>query len=162
VSRAPKKQSRRADVPNEQHIARYCNPQRVIRDPITKEILGVQPWAFELRQKLNETYLSTHWMEFFSADSDKQFKAVLAALRVKHRGVVAQAAFVKLNAGAVVQAGAERNHSIRIRDRSSPIDPGYSGIYGMPQDNSDLGLLAWLASECCLEVRGVDAIDALP
>jgi hypothetical protein len=158
----PPAQRRRPDVPNSDHVARYCNPQRVIRDPITKAITGLFPQAFELRQEIKETYLSTHWMESFAAVVDTQFKKVVAALRKKHPNVRPLGAFARLNAGRVLQAGAARNLSIRIRDRSSSNDPGYSGIYGMPLDNSDLEFLALLAKECCLEVRGVAHIDALP
>ena len=58
--------------------------------------------------------------------------------------------------------GAARRLSIRIRDRSTPNDLGYSGIFGMPLDNSDLEFLALLANECCIEIRCVASIDALP
>ena len=73
------KQVRRPDVPHADHIARYCNPQRVIRNPVTRAVEGVFPQAFELRQKLNEQYLSTHWMEYFSTDIDAQFQGVVKA-----------------------------------------------------------------------------------
>ena len=53
------------------------NPQRVIRDPKTQAITGLFPQAFELRPKIKETYLSTHWMEFFAAVVDAQFKKFL-------------------------------------------------------------------------------------
>ncbi len=101
-------------------------------------------------------------MESFAAVVDAQFKRVVAALRKKHPNVRPLGAFARLNAGLVVQAGAERGLSIRIRDRSVPNDPGYSGIYGMPLDNSDLEFLALLANECCIEVRAVADIDILP
>jgi hypothetical protein len=157
------KQERRPDVPDDDHVARHCNPQRVIRNPITRAIMGVFPQAFELRIKINENYLSTHWMEFFTADTGTQFCAVVQALRDKGRDVTRQSAIARLNAGSVVNAGIARGHSIRIRDRSSPANPGYSGIYGMPPDNSDLDFLAALSSnECCIEVRGIAEIDAIP
>ena len=155
-------QRRRPDVPNSDHVARYCNPQLVIRDPKTQAIIGLFPQAFELREKIKETYLSTHWMESFAEVVDAQFKRVVAALRKKHPSVRPLGAFARLNAGLIVQAGAARKLSIRIRDRSNPNDPGYSGIFGMPLDNSDLEFLALLANECCIEIRGVAAIDALP
>ena len=155
-------QRRRPDVPNSDHVARYCNPQLVIRDPKTQAIIGLFPQAFELRQKIRETYLSTHWMESFAEVVDAQFKRVVAALRKKPFDVRPWGAFARLNAGFVVRAGAVRKLSIRIRDRSCPNDPGYSGIYGMPLDNSDLEFLALLANECRIEIRGVADIDALP
>jgi hypothetical protein len=155
------KQRRRPDVPNSDHVARYCNPQRVIRDPITRTITGLYPQAFELRPGIREIYLSTHWMEALATDVHNQFQAVVAALR-KKLDVRPLAALARLNVGLVVQAGAARKLSIRIRDRSRPNDLGYSGIYGMPPDNSDLVFLALLTNECCIEIRGLADIDALP
>lgn len=154
-------QVRRPDVLATHHIARHCNPQRVIRNPITRAVEGVFPQAFELRQKIKEQYLSIHQMEYFSTEIDSQFRGVIGALRKKGRTVGANSAIARLNAGLVVGAGHIRGHSIRIRDRSSEVDPGYAGIYGLPHDNSDAELLALLAGECCVSVRGVDEIDAI-
>lgn len=153
------KQRRREDVPNTDHVARYCNPQRVIRDPNTHAITGVFPQAFALRPEIKESYLSTHWMESFAVDIDAQFQAVVAALRDKLVKVRPEAAVARLNVGCVVQEGAMRELSIRIRDRSNQNNPGYSGIYGMPRDNSNIEFLALLANECCIEVRGVDEVS---
>jgi hypothetical protein len=158
MSKAPK-QRRREDVPNTDHVARYCNPQRVIRDPNTHAITGVFPQAFALRPEIKESYLSTHWMESFAIDIDAQFQAVVGALRDKLNIVRPEAAVARLNAGRVVQEGAMRELSIRIRDLSRQNDPGYSGIYGMPRDNSDVEFLALLANECCIEVRGVAEVS---
>ncbi len=154
------KQVRRPDVPHTDHVARYCNNQRVERDPKTKAVTGVLPQAFELN--LGETYLSSYWMEVLNANLDVQFKAVLAALRKKHLGIKSNGAFARLNAGLIVQSGTLRNRTLRVRDKSSPGDMGYTGVYGLPADNSDLELLALLADDSCKEVREVAAIDALP
>jgi hypothetical protein len=134
-------------------------PQRVIRYPITGEVQGVFPEAFELRVTKNEPYLSVHWMEYFSADIDHQFQKVVNALR-KKRDVVPNSAIARLNAGLIVRAGSLRGYSLRIRDCSSTSDPGYSGIYGLPRDNLDAELLALLATECCIQVRVVRDIEA--
>ncbi len=162
MSKAGKQQRR--DVPSGDHVARYCNPQLVMLNPETGAIIGVFPEAFALRTHMRESYLSTHWMEAFGVDLhiDAQFQAVVAALRMKHRGVKSDGAFVRLNAGRVVAAGIHRGHRVRIRDRSSPEDPGYSEISGTPLDNSDRELLARFANDCCIEIRGVAEIDALP
>jgi len=163
MSKAGKQQRR--DVPSNHHVARYCNPQRVMRDPKTEAIIGVFPEAFALRKELpvRETYLSTHWMEDFGVDIniDAQFQAVISALRKKHSNVRSTGAFTRLNAGRIVAAGVERGHRVRVRDRSSPKDPGYAEISGTPLDNSDRELLARFANDCCTEIRGVADIDAL-
>lgn len=161
VAKKRTSKQKRRDVPGADHLARHCNPQRVIRDPTTREIKGVWPEAFELRVSRNEEYLSAHWMEYFSRENiDKQFKEVVRALRVK-RDVVANSAIARLKVECVVDAGTARGHRIRIRDRSSEADPGYAGIYGMPYDNSDREFLAIIANECCIQVRGVHEIDVL-
>ena len=160
--RKPQKKQAYSIIPDGDHVARYCNQQRVIRHPITKEILGVYPQAFELTLKTKETYLSAYWMEFPPIDRDDvdaQFRAAVAALRAKHPNVRSEAAFVRLNVGRVIQTGVGRGLSIRILCRSKPTDLGYSGIYGMPLDNSDSLLLAQLANQCCVEVRGVADLD---
>ncbi len=154
ISKAPKQRR----VPPDDHVARYCNPQRVIRDPNTDTIKGVFPQAFELRTNKKELYLSTHWMESFSEENDLQFQGVVAALRKKMEVVRPKAAIAKLNTGCVVRCGAMRGLAIEIRDRSNSHNPGYAGIYGMPLDNSDDLFLAQLADECCIEVRGVDEV----
>ena len=154
MSKAPKQRR----VPPEDHVAHYCNPQKVIREPETDAIIGVFPQAFALRQEKNELYLSAHWMEFFAVDVDVQFQGVVAALRKKMEVVRPKAAIAKLNTGCVVRCGAMRGLAIEIRDRSNSHNPGYAGIYGMPLDNSDDLFLAQLADECCIEVRGVDEV----
>jgi hypothetical protein len=149
-------------VPDSDHVARYCNPQRVIRDPRTLAVTGVRPQAFELRPEIKETYLSTYWMEFPPSDQatvDTQFRTVLTTLRRKHPNVRSNGAFARLNAGRIVQSGSSRGHSIRVLCRSKRSDPGYTGVYGMPLDNSDSILLAELANECCIEVLGVADLE---
>jgi hypothetical protein len=159
MRRAAPQQRAYTSVPKTDHVARYCNVQRVIRDPITNKITGVRPQAFELRQKDKETYLSTYWMEFpcenASTNVDAQFRAVVTALRRKHPNVRPEAAFARLNVDRVVQAALVRQLPIRILCLPKRNDPGYTGIYGMPRDNSDSIFLAQLANECCIEVRGV-------
>src|ERR1019366_5863881 len=134
MARRKPKQARRPDVPHADDVARHCNPQRVIRHPVTRQVQGVWPEAFELRVTKNEEYLSVHSMEYFSPDIAPQFLEVVKALR-KKRDLVPNSAIARLNAGLIVGAGSLRGHSLLIRDRSSTSDPGYSGIYGMPRDN---------------------------
>jgi hypothetical protein len=161
VARA-KKQVRRTDVPDADHVARYCGNQSVERDPKTKLILGVYPQAFSLRVQRNEQYLSIYWMEYFSDTIDTQFQGAVAALRNKPFTLSNAGAFARLNAKRVRAAGTTRGHMLRIRDRSSSKDPGYASIENMPLDNSDIELLELLAHDCCIEVRGVAEIDSLP
>ena len=150
------KQSRRADVPDAHHVARYCRQQLVIHDPHTNKVLGAFPQVFELRPR--EPYLSVYWMEPLADDIQAQFKGVLRSLRRKY-AVHRDGAFARVNAGRVVAAGASRGHSIRIRDRSNPQDLGYASIVGTPADNSDQTLLALFVGECCSAVHGTTEIE---
>lgn len=160
---AKKTKQERRDVPPTDHVARYCNPQSVIRDPESGVIIGLFPDAFELRTRVEETYLSTHWMEYFDTnDGSKQFKRALAALRAKHKNVRPTGVSARMNVGAVIATGLQRSLTIRVRDRSSPNAPGYSGIYGQPLDNGDRQFLTMLAENCCAELREVQEIDNLP
>jgi hypothetical protein len=111
MARGKPKQARRPDVPPADHVARHCNPQRVIRHPVTRQVQGVWPEAFELRVTKNGEYLSVHWMEYFSTDIDPQFRKVVKALR-KKRDVVPNFAIARLNVGLIVQAGSLRGHSL--------------------------------------------------
>ena len=154
------KQRRRNDVPQTDHVARYCNPQRVMRDEATDMIIGVFPQAFELRQATKESYISAYWMEQLGNAVSDQFQGALAGLRKKHPNVKAKGAFARLNAGKVVRVGVSSGNSIRIRDRSKLLDPGYAGIYGTPLDNSDMELLAHFATDCCVEIRSIFDIDS--
>jgi hypothetical protein len=148
-------------VPDINHVARYCNRHRVIRDLITQKIIGVRPQAFELRPDIKEKDLSAYWMEcpeFKATGLESQFQAVVTALRNKHPNVRLEAAFARLNVGRIMQAGLRRQLSIKVLCKSKKNDPGYTGIFGMPLDNSDKIILAQLADECCVEVRGVSDI----
>lgn len=160
VSSEKKRQQQklRPDVPNAHHIARHCNPQRLIFHPDTGALEGVYPQEFELRVHKGEDYLSVHQMETFAADLLGQFKGVIVALRTK-RTVAGKSAIARLNVGDVVSCGASRGHPIRVRDKSKPGDIGYAGVSNMPLKNEDQQLLAAMAS-CCADVRLVAAIEA--
>ncbi len=84
------------------------------RDPATKEIKGVFPQAFELRVKIGERYLSLNWFEFFGDTVPAQYRGVVAALRDK-RNVTPRCGIVRLNAAEIMDAGAARGLSLRLR-----------------------------------------------
>ena len=90
------KQARRPDIRADHHVARHCNNQWLDIDPKTQAIRGVFPAAFELRVKINETYLSLNWFEYFQADLPGQYRAIVEALRRK-RTVGARTAIARLN-----------------------------------------------------------------
>ena len=154
----PTKNERRPDVPNKDHVARYCSPKLVKRDPETRSVIGVFPEAFEL--KVNEEYLSTRWIEFFREEENSgQFKMALEAFRKTFQGVKPNGAFAKLHVGSILEAGKKQKCDIRVQDRSSLSNLGYAGIFGMPSQNSDALLLQLLATECCIETCQINDID---
>ncbi|MBS0234532.1 MAG: hypothetical protein JSR99_13720 [Proteobacteria bacterium] len=148
----------RRDIPREHHVARYCNPQRVDRDPETLAIRGVFPQAFALRPEISEEYLSLRHFEYFGADIDQQYKSVVAAFESAIKNVRPTSAVARVKCGDWLRVGDERGHKLRMRDGSSLRKPAYVELHGMPRDNSDLEFLAIIAAELCLEVRGVDQI----
>jgi hypothetical protein len=158
----PSRQKRRPNLPPADHAARYCHHQRVIRDPVTSQILGVFPQAFELRPKIKETYLSLNHFECLGGTLNHQYKTILKVLRSKKLPCPASAALARVNAGAIIACGNECGHSLRLRPRPRPTDPSYVGLEGLPLDNSDQALLAKLARRTCVEIRAIADIDAAP
>lgn len=142
------------DVPSGHHVARYCHPQRgVVRDPVTKEPVGLWPEAFRLRnnRKRPETYLSLNHFEHFAGSLADQYDAIaavmLSKLTLPPRPVIA-----RLSASAIVACGVDRAKDLRLRKRGSKKDPSYVHLEGMPLDNSDAILLADLARKTCIEI----------
>jgi hypothetical protein len=158
------KQERR-DVPQEHHVARYCNKNTVRRDTVTKEFLGIFPNAFELNVKKKEEYLSAQWFERFSGSAKQKLKEILTVFRrkiVNSRGqsaVPSEAAIAVLNVDFVLKSGQERSRLLRVRDRSKKGDEGYASIHGLPLDNSDQVLLGKLAYEGCVHLHEVAEIN---
>ncbi len=139
--KAPRKNAN--DVPNADHVARFCHPQRgVIRDPITKQIKGLYPEAFALKVERNECYLSMNHFEHFSPNADVQFTEVLKVLRSKF--IKPKHAIARLNAKKVRDCGGDK-HDISVRKHGNKKDPSYVHCTGLPLDNSDRNLLTELA-----------------
>ena len=110
-------------------------------------------------RRRKRTFRRIGWRYFRKYFSD-QYRGVLATLRKKHRGLAPLGAFARLNIGAILAAAAQRSLPVRVRDRSSPDDPAYSGIYNMPLDNRDVEFVALLAEECCIDACVVLEIEA--
>jgi hypothetical protein len=151
----------RRDIDGAHHVARYCNPQLVDRDPESDSVRGVFPQAFALRVKDDEEYLSLRHFEHFGSAVADQWKGVVKAFREKIKNVRPKSAVARLNSGAVLAVGVSRGHELRMRDKSSDKNPGYAGLEGMPRDNSDTELLVLLATQLCLEVKEIAEIDKL-
>lgn len=151
------------DIPSNHHLAKQCNPQRVIRNIETEAIEGIWSNVFELRPEKNESYISTYCMEAFGQNIDIQYKESVKSLRtIRKFTLKPKGAIARLNVGLIKIVGKERNHNLKVKDKSSKINPGYAGIYGMPKNNSDTLLLDLLAQKCCVEFRSIEEIDALP
>lgn len=150
---------RRNDVPANEHVARYCHPQRVIRDAATGTVTGLFPEVFKLRTHQNETYLSLNHFEYFVGDTDHQYREILAVMRIKFKRPP-EPVIARLNAGKIVACGISRQRQLRVRRRGNDKDPSYASLEGLPQNNGDEILLAKLAGETCIEVRSGSEIDA--
>lgn len=137
--KAPRKGAN--DVSDSDHVARFCHPQRgVLRDPVTKQVQGLWPAAFALREK--ELYLSMNHFEHFGPDVEAQFTEVLKVLRSKFDRP--KHAIARLNAKKVRDCGGAK-HTIVVKKHGSRHDPSYVKCMGLPFDNSDSDLLTDLA-----------------
>jgi hypothetical protein len=146
------------DVPAGHHVARYCHPQRgVVRDPGSREIVGLWPASFELRTKKNppETYLSLNHFEHFPGDLAVQYRDILAVMRSKFKNPP-EPVIARLSASKIIECGTGK---LRLRKRSTKRDPSYVALEGLPLDNSDKILLAELAEKTCVEVKTAGQIE---
>lgn len=153
------KQSRKPDVPGEHLIARYCEKNFVIRDPVTLEFKGIFPQAFALKEKRAERYLSASWFELFEGDMSTKFRSTVNAIRSYLLGLSSKGAIAVLKTEKVLKVGQDCGHKLRVADMRTQEKQQYIGISGMPLDNSDDELLGLLESEGCIEVREVAAIE---
>ena len=158
---AKQKQKKRADIPSNDHVGRYCNPQRIIRDPSSQQVLGVFPEAFALRAERNENYLSAHWMEKLAYGLTDQFGGVVDALNRKGIATKPRGGILRINAGTVVAVGLSLGHTLRVSPRPTETDPCYSGIFGLPPDNRDHNLLSQLAQKSCVAISSGGTITSL-
>lgn len=127
------------DLPNADHIARYCPPRQIADGlPLTS--------AFVLRAQ--DSHLSVNWLEFFDAPNltdavDEMRAAFGAAFDLRPNG-----RFAVLNVrNAKLVARAQLRRSVRIQHLPTDDNPAHSGIAGYSATDTGVAVgLAYLAS----------------
>jgi hypothetical protein len=120
-------------VPDEHHIVRLCGASHLRSDGV------VSYTAF--RPRPGEAYLSVNWLEFLDlADEAAALMEVRRMLATK-RKIGSTACLARLNVGdakAMVRGASGGRLTISIKHEPEPIDPSHSGIYGVPEDSTDI------------------------
>lgn len=141
-------------VADDHHIGRRCSAQRLTRDE-NGEPNGVSPAFFELDINKNEKDLSCDWLEFFSENRPEQIAGVKDALS-KRMGGGNGSRIVVCNVGALKEIGSRFRTGIQIKGKGRKNDPSYSGVFGLPMDNSNGDLIAALVDDAVLELLNAD------
>lgn len=124
------------EIPNEDHIARYCRPMQV-------EDGNIQATAFMLRP--GEPYLSVNWLEFLNCSDRHNEIAELRNIYSKKLNNVGQRAkLAVLNVGDMCNNVLSESTDMRhlkvfhdpvVHDDPKKSDPSHSGIYNLKQDD---------------------------
>ncbi len=137
------------NIPDDHRVARLCGRQKQVRDEAGK-VIGVNPQFFELRPKKNEDYLSCDWVDFFSGSEDKKLAGVRKALKSRMPGGGKEARIAVMGVSLLKECGIKRDHKIRVLQKKN--SSSYSGISGLPLDNSDMVLLQTMSDEAIVSL----------
>jgi len=110
------------NIPDSNHVLRYCKPRTVIDGNISES-------AFEFRP--GEEFLSTNWLEYFGAalTANAQVEKVREDMR-KSLTLSANGRFAKLNAGDIKK----RIENAEVTHLPEPENPSHAGIYAHGED----------------------------
>jgi hypothetical protein len=134
------------NIPDDNHVARHCSDQRLLFDE-NDQPYGVSPAHFELKGHIKETYLSCNWYENYGEDQRERLKKIGVFWRKFDWGKSGRA--IISNVSKIKKTGQKFGIIISVKTvgTKAKADPGYSGIYNLPLDNSNGDLLAALAEE---------------
>lgn len=116
------------DIPDSDHILRYCRPSNIVDGNISPGAFGIRP---------NEQSLSVNWMEFFGKETptarqiENIQKAMSANLALKRNG-----RFAKINAGSA----REKINGLAIKHLPTPKNRSHAGIFYPGGDNEETAL----------------------
>jgi hypothetical protein len=138
-----------SSISDDHHFVKHCRNREVIREGET--IIGVQPWAFELRPPSRdfpqEKTLSGVYYEFFDGDDQDKFRACyhFIKMEIKRKDVL-----VRMNAGLIREQGRKRSARLRVNHEPDNDCLAYAVIRGLPEKADD-ELCALLASLAVVE-----------
>jgi hypothetical protein len=89
----------------------------------------IDPAAFQLRTKENETGLSVNWVEYFGRQEPAEAIEPLKAILVTERKIGGSSKFALLNVGAAKRAAA-KYVTVEILTDDKPGDPSHTVIEG--------------------------------
>lgn len=117
-----------ADIPDSDHVLRYCRPSNIEDGKISSAAFGIRP---------GELSLSVNWMEFFGKETpavrqiEKIQKAMSANLALKRNG-----RFAKINAGSA----REQIAGLAIKHLPTPKNRSHAGVFYPGGDNEETAL----------------------
>lgn len=128
-------------IPNEDHIARYCKPKTIDEEG------NVLPIAFMLRK--GETSLSVNWLEFLNCpDREKEINKIRKIYSKKFKKVPKKAKISILNVGDIK---AKLTNKIKVIHDPTLVDSSHSGIIFL--NNINIETIATLIVELVLETH---------
>lgn len=119
-------------VPNEDHIARYCGGSRVKEDgTISGEVFRLRVQSGQI-----EEYLSVNWLEFLNKENRVQEIAEIQKLLAAKfpLGIGPRARIAVLNVGEMrgyVHKNSDDRRTLRVLHEPKDNDPSHSGIHGL-------------------------------
>lgn len=122
------------EIPDEDHVARYCKPKSVSRYGL--------PTALAFRLRPGETYLSLNWLEYFTEPShESAIERVQESFHRKKYRLKRNGRFAVLNVGAAKEA-VKRVVGRRgeVEQTGSDHDPSHVGLFGYTEDNISVAL----------------------
>lgn len=131
-------------------MARRCSSQKLARDEDGK-ILGVSPAFFHLRREINEKDLSCNWIEHINDTREKQIAAVKESMK-KIKGGKGSRVIIS-EVGILCAIADKFKVELTCKTKGQKNDPSYSGIYGLPRDNSNSDLIAALVKGGVKEIE---------
>lgn len=113
-------------LPGENHVVRYCSPDRYDNRIRRPELV-----AFQLRP--NESYWSVYRLEFFEAERHVALSQLKQHLRSNDiLGVSSSGKFLVFNVGLIEKI---KIRSLTVRSKSTPDNPSHAGVEGYTNDD---------------------------
>jgi hypothetical protein len=145
------------NIQDDHHFVKFCKQKHLIRE--NGKPIGVQPWAFELREPTKEypeqeKTLSGVYYEFFDGAPEEKMRACyhFIDMTIKPKDVL-----LRMEVGAIKAQGNKRSRSLRVRHEPVRECLAYAAMHGLPVETDD-ELCALLAKEPVEELLEVSAL----
>ncbi|MFK5978692.1 MAG: hypothetical protein QM488_07380 [Rhizobiaceae bacterium] len=122
-------------IPIEHNVVRYISFSKLRKDE-NDVVVGILGTAFQLREQ--EKYLSTTYLEHFSAPKTQQVISAVHAIRASDLKVGGKAGFAIGMVSDIQGTCLSRNHKIRIISEPENDNKAHVAIRQFPTDDSEL------------------------